>query len=90
MNGIRILDDAGKDEASETELSEHYELFDCFPNLTELYLQSLGLDNIAFAEKLSHLQHLDIRDNPVISLKELQSLEEIRTVWYGGGTIVFP
>ena len=65
-------------------------MFDCFPNLTELYLESLGLEDIAFTGRLPHLRHLDVRDNPVASLKELQGLEEIRTVWYGGGTIVFP
>lgn len=90
MNGIRIVGKPGEEGAEEIRLSEHYELFDCFPNLTELYLESLGLENIAFAEKLLHLQHLDIRNNPVTSLKELRNLEEIRTVWYGGGTIVFP
>lgn len=66
------------------------EMLGCFPNLKELYLRDLGLENIAFVEKLPHLQHLDIRDNPVTSLKELRKLKEIRTVWYGGGTIVFP
>lgn len=90
MNGIHIVSNPGEEGAEEVRLSEHYELFDCFPNLTELYLKSLGLENIAFTEKLPRLQHLDIRDNPVTSLKELRNLKEIRTVWYGGGTIVFP
>lgn len=90
MNGIRIVSNPGEEGAEEVRLSEHYELFDCFPNLTELYLKSLGLEDIAFTEKLPRLQHLDIRDNPVTSLKELQKLKDIRTVWYGGGTIVFP
>ncbi len=90
MNGICIMSSPGEEGAEEVRLAEHYELFDCFPNLTELSLRSLGLENIAFTEKLPRLQHLDIRDNPVTSLKELRNLEEIRTVWYGGGTIVFP
>ncbi len=95
MNGIRITDGSetegeGGKNGDEIRLSEHYEMFDCFPNLTELYLESLGLEDIAFTGRLPHLRHLDVRDNPVASLKELQGLEEIRTVWYGGGTIVFP
>lgn len=90
MNGISFINRSADGEAQEEKLQGHYEFFDCFPNLTELYLESLGLEDIAFVEKLPRLQHLDIRDNPVTSLRELQKLEEIETVWYGGGTIVFP
>ena len=89
-NMEKDAEEGAGESTEEIRLSEHYEIFDCFPNLTELYFRAMGLENIAFVEKLPHLQHLDIRDNPVTSLKELRKLEEIRTVWYGGGTIVFP
>ncbi len=90
MSGLKLVGDPEGEGTEEISISEHYELFDCFPNLTELYLKSLGLEDIAFTLKLPRLQHLDIRDNPVTSLKELRKLKEIRTVWYGGGTICFP
>ncbi len=69
-------------------LSEHYDLFDGFPNLTILSLTSMGIDSIEFVEKLPRLQYLDITDNNVTSLKPLENLPDFRTVWCAENTIL--
>lgn len=69
-------------------LSDHYDLFDGFPNLTSLSMTSMGIDSIEFVEKLPRLQYLDITDNNVTSLKPLESLPDFRTVWCAGNTLL--
>ena len=71
-------------------LSDHYDLFSHFPNLTDLYLEGMGIDSIAFLESLPKLQYLDITDNNVTSLKPLESLPDFQTVWCAGNTILEP
>lgn len=88
MNRITLY--CPSDDGGEIKMTEYDKIFDCLPNLRELYAESLRLEDIAFVEKLPHLQHLDIRDNPVESLKPLRNLKEIKTVWYQNGTILFP
>ncbi len=69
-------------------LSEHYDMFDKFPNLTELFLASQAIDSIEFVENLPKLQYLDITDNNVTSLKPLEALSDFQTVWCGSNTIL--
>ena len=69
-------------------LSQHYDLFGHFPNLTDLYVKSAGLDSIAFVENLPKLQYLDITDNSVTSLMPLASLSDFQAVWCGQNTIL--
>ena len=40
-------------------------LFSHFPNLTELHLESTGIDSIEFVAGLPKLQYLNITDNNV-------------------------
>ena len=63
-------------------------MFDCFPNLTELYAASLRLDSIEFVSKLPRLQYLDITNNSVTSLKPLEALSDFQAVWCGQNTIL--
>lgn len=88
MDDITILKDPTYNNGDAVSLSEHYDMFEHFPNLTELYLASLKLDSIDFVEKLPKLQYLDITDNNVTSLKPLESLGDFRTVWCGQNTIL--
>lgn len=88
MSDISILKDPTYNNGDEVRLSEHLDMFDHFPNLTELHLASLKLDNIAFVEKLPKLQYLDITDNSVTSLKPLESLSDFQAVWCGRNTIL--
>ena len=88
MNRITVY--CPSEDGGEMKMTEYDKIFGCLPNLRELYAESLRLEDIAFVEKLPHLQHLDIRDNPVGSLKPLRNLTEIKTVWYENGTILFP
>ena len=87
LNGS-TLEDTG--QGTEISLSEHGELLGCFPGLRELYLESMGLDNVEFAVSLPLLEHLDVRGNDIASLAPLKGLKGIRTVWYGDGTVLFP
>ena len=70
------------------ELASHYELFDCFPNVTELYLKSLRLDSIEFVKGMMGLELLDITDNNVTSLKPLEDLQYFQIVYCGKNTIL--
>lgn len=88
LDETAILYDPTYNNGDKVSLSEHYDMFDCFPNLTELYLTSLNLDSIDFVEKLPYLQYLDITDNSVTSLKPLESLNDFRVVWCGKNTIL--
>ncbi len=69
-------------------LSDHYDMFLHFPNLTDLYLEGTGIDSLEFVEDLPMLQYLDITDNSVTSLKPLEALPDFRTVWCAGNTLL--
>lgn len=88
LNDLTILLDPTYNNGEKAKLSEHYDMFDRFPNLTALYLESQGIDNIDFVEKLPKLQYLNITDNNVTSLKPLESLSDFDTVWCGRNTIL--
>ncbi len=88
MNDISILADPSYNSGVEVPLSEHYDLFDHFPNLTDLYIESTGIDSIAFVEKLPKLQYLNITDNSVTSLMPLAALSDFQAVWCGRNTIL--
>lgn len=90
MNRISMSCQTGEGEEKEIGMPEFDRFFGCFPNIKELYLESMQLEEIGFVEKLPHLRHLDIRGNRISSLKPLQKLAEIETVWYEKGTILFP
>lgn len=88
MNNIRVLVDPSYNSGVTVSLAEHCDMFSHFPNLTELYLTSLQLDNIDFVVSLPHLQYLDITNNNVTSLKPLEALSEFLAVWCGKNTIL--
>lgn len=88
LNDITILNDPSYNNPDAVSLSAHYDMFEHFPNLTELYVSSLELDSIDFVEKLPRLQYLDITDNNITSLKPLENLSDFRTVWCGQNTIL--
>ncbi len=88
MDDITILKDPSYNNGDQENLSDHYDLFDHFPNLNELYVSSCRLDSIEFVEKLPLLQYLDITNNNVTSLKPLEQLPDFRTVWCARNTIL--
>lgn len=88
MNDLSVLVDPSYNSGTEVPLSQHYDLFGRFPNLTDLYVESAGLDSIAFVENLPKLQFLDITDNSVTSLTPLASLSDFQAVWCGQNTIL--
>lgn len=88
LSGVTILRDPTYNNGDTINLSDHYDIFDHFPNLTELYAASLKLDSIDFVEKLPRLQYLDITDNNVTSLKPLEALSDFQAVWCGRNTIL--
>lgn len=88
LSEMTILKDPTYNNGDEINLSEHYDMFDCFPNLTELYAASLRLDSIEFVSKLPRLQYLDITNNSVTSLKPLEALSDFQAVWCGQNTIL--
>jgi len=88
MDDITILKDPSYNNGDKESLSDHYDMFDHFPNLTELYVSSCKLDSIEFVEKLPQLQYLDITNNNVTSLKPLEQLTDFRTVWCAKNTIL--
>lgn len=88
MCDVRILRDPSYNNGDKIYLSEHYEFFDNFPNLTELYVSSANLDSIDFVAKMPGLRFLDISDNSVTSLTPLLQLEDFNTVWCGQNTIL--
>lgn len=88
MCDVRILKDPSHNNGDKIYLSEHYEFFDNFPNLIELYVSSANLDNINFVAKMPGLQYLDIANNNVTSLTPLLQLEDFYMVWCGKNTIL--
>ncbi len=88
MNDLSVLVDPSYNSGTKVPLSQHYDLFGHFPNLTDLYVKSAGLDSIAFVENLPKLQYLDITDNSVTSLMPLASLSDFQAVWCGQNTIL--
>lgn len=81
LNNLSIYADPTTQAGDKINLSDHYEMFGCFPHLTELYLTSVGIDSIAFVESIPDLLYLDITDNQVTSLKPLEALDDFRAVW---------
>lgn len=59
----------------------------CMPNLKELYVPERELDDLVFAETLSHLLLLDIEDNYVTDLSPLTNLEELTILICGGNPV---
>lgn len=88
MSNVRILKDPSYNSGEKVYLSEHYEFFESFPNLTELYLESSNLDSIDFVENMPGLLYLDISNNNVTSLTPLLKLKDFNTVWCGKNTIL--
>ena len=88
LSGTAVLYDPTYNNGNKVNLADHYDMFDHFPNLTELYLASLQIDSLDFVEKLPHLQYLDITDNNVTSLKPLEQLSDFQAVWCGKNTIL--
>lgn len=88
MCDVRILRDPSYNNGDKIYLSEHYDFFDNFPNLTELYVSSANLDNIDFVTKMPGLRYLDISNNNITSLTPLLGLENFYTVWCGKNTIL--
>lgn len=86
MNGIKI--DTEVYGGSRVSLSDHYDLFEHFPNLERLSVASTDIDSIEFVEKLPYLEYLDITENRVTSLKPLESLPYFWRVDCGGNTIL--
>ncbi len=88
MNDISILRDPSHNNGDKIYLSEHYELFRCFPSLIVLQLRSDRIDSLDFVENLPLLQYLEITDNSVTSLKPLEALPDFQMVWCGKNTIL--
>lgn len=61
-------------------LSENTDIFQYYPNLTELYLAGNKLADISFAANLSHLKVFDITDNYITSLQPLSTLNQLESV----------
>lgn len=81
LNDISILEDPSFSSWDHVEknISAHYDMFENFPNLTELYMAHTKIDSLDFVENLPYLEYLDITDNNVTSLKPLESLDYL---WY--------
>ena len=88
LNNIRILNDPTYNKGDVVKLSEHYDMFQQFPNLVDVSLISNQIDSIEFVESLPYLQYLDITNNNVTSLKPLASLENFIAVWCGKNSIL--
>jgi len=88
MNGIRVLEDPSYNSGIKKNIAEQADMFTKFPNLYELYVASLELENIDFVSSLPNLQYLDITDNSITSLKPLESLSNFQTVWCAKNTIL--
>lgn len=90
LSELSVMEDPafGSQNRNSIELASHYELFDCFPNVKELYLKSLRLDSIEFVEKMMGLEYLDITNNNVTSLKPLEALQYFQIVRCGKNTIL--
>ena len=88
LNNIRILNDPTYNNGDIVKLSEHYDMFQQFPNLVDVSLVSNQIDSIEFVESLPYLQYLDITNNNVTSLKPLASLENFIAVWCGKNSIL--
>ncbi len=90
LSDLEIMEDPSftSQNTTKVNLSAHFELFNSFPNLSELYLKSLQIDSIDFVTNLPYLQYLDITDNDVTSLKPLEALEYFQRVHCGKNTIL--
>lgn len=83
LNRTALLEDPAGEDGNRVSLSEHCDIFAGFPNLIELHLASLGLEDIGFVEKLPHLQYLDITGNPVKDMEPVENLKELQGIGYG-------
>lgn len=86
MSGLDIKVDAwGQDRQA---LKDHYDMFEHFPNVEELYLADTGIDSLDFVTSMPNLQYLNIVQNYVTSLKPLESLDNFYTVLCGDNSIL--
>lgn len=86
MSGLDIKVEAwGQDRQK---LKDHYDMFEHFPNVEELYLADTGIDSLDFVTSLPNLQYLNIIQNYVTSLKPLESLDNFYTVLCGDNSIL--
>lgn len=86
LSGLKIKTESyGSDVQN---ISDHYDMFENFPNVEELYLASLGIDSIEFVSYMPSLYYLDIINNNVTSLKPLENLPFFETVLCGRNTIL--
>lgn len=88
MDRLTIWDNPTYYDQTETELRDHVDMFTLFPNLTELFVASMGLDDLSFVENMPYLEYLDITDNDITSLKPLEALEYFERVWCGENDIL--
>lgn len=86
MSGLDIKVEAwGQDRQK---LKDHYDMFEHFPNVEELYLADTGIDSLDFVTSMPNLQYLNIVKNYVTSLKPLESLDNFYTVLCGDNSIL--
>jgi internalin A len=52
-----------------------------FPYLTSLYIEGDDMENLDFVSSLPYLEYLDVNDNNISSLKPLEKLTGLKTVW---------
>jgi len=90
LSKISIMQDPSfsSQERTTISLSAHYDMFENFPSLRELYMASTKIDSIEFVKYLPDLEYLDITNNNVTSLKPLESLTYFWCVKCGKNTIL--
>ena len=86
MSGLDIKVEAWGQERQQ--LKDHYDMFENFPNVEELYLADTGIDSLDFVTSMPNLQYLNIIQNYVTSLKPLESLDNFYTVLCGDNSIL--
>ncbi len=63
-------------------------IISCFPNVKELYIKGLGIEDLSFVKNLTLLEKLDISDNDITKLKPLAELANLKCVWCEGNSII--
>ena len=72
--------DYNADNSNNIDITAHTDMFQYYPNLTELYLSKTELDDVTFATDLQRLMFLDITNNYVTDLSPLADLPNLRAV----------